>query len=484
MSDEKGDGPTIEGYLEKKAATGMAGWQKRYFVAKKGKLVYWKNEQERHQRGSKHTPVSLKGAQIVKMRKEDGTIVKAGFIIESSDRKLELRADTAQKAVQWREKLAEVRDWKKQKTTRNASILASAEDMPFMEAGMTVTLPGSAPRELWVRVSKQDKKMTFAESQQRMSEGKASAAASVLLTGSQLSKHGKNEFRLHVTNPTKRSYAFVLADKADLQTWTTALLMLGVSYMKSSDAGDDDDGGGAAAASASSSSSSERRRTMNVKSSSSNGSADGGGGGAAAADDESGTAAAAAASSSSSSSSFSSSASSASSSKISSKASSKASKRASTYPEASKASGAAAAASVPSFAEEAWIREYDSLLKTPKGRQTAELNLYNEAVRFFIMEGDEERSGASPGPDDFLEPTPDLDVHQTVECAQRLIDDLNVRYTDCSPNRMDVFEVCLKVYNLRLTTQLDILGISRTELLAEFTPEELKITIQVCCVCS
>jgi hypothetical protein len=231
-----------------------------------------------------------------------------------------------------------------------------------------------------------------------------------------------------------------------LQTWATALLVLGVSYMRSSDAADAADAETVAAfAGASSSSSSERRRIMNVKSSS-KGCAD------ADVDAPDGAAASAATSSSSS-----------------------------LLKNTSKAS-AAAVASVPSFAEEAWIREYDSLLKTSKGRQTAELNLYNSAVRFFIMQSDEEHSKVSPGPDDFLEPTPDLDVHQTVECAQHLIDDLNVRYTDCSPNHMDVFEVCLKVYNLRLTTQLDILGISRPELRAEFTHEELKITIQVRCV--
>ena len=71
-------------------------------------------------------------------------------------------------------------------------------------------------------------------------------------------------------------------------------------------------------------------------------------------------------------------------------------------------------------------------------RPDAVMVAFTMAERFFLPEGSGEREVDESVRD--MEP---LDVHQTVECAERLIDDLNMRYHDCAPDRLDLFEIYL-----------------------------------------
>ena len=414
-SSSKDSGPSIEGYLDKKAASGMHAWQKKYFVAKKGKLVYWKNESDRNTSGSNYKTVSLRGAKVKKVRKE-GSTNSNEFVVITTEKEYHLRANTAKEMSNWKEKLTEVINYKKSQKSRNSSMVASAAQVPFIEAAMQVTIPGTPPRDLWVRVNKLEKKMTFAESEKRMNEGKANVAGALQLDKAQLSKHGSREFRLHVLTPTKRTYSFQLADKADLNTWVSALLLLDITFLSRGEA----EGTAPGAVPERAASGSSGRRSGNSSAGFSGG------------------------------------------------------------PKAS-ASNPASGSGVNPTPEPVraimvadWIRDFDELVANRK-RQDAVMIAFTAAERFFQMD-----NGGDPSDDQaVVRENEELDVHQTVECAERLIDDLNVRYNDCHPDRMDLFELYLAQYNNRLITQLDMIGVSSPECLAEYTPEELKMVIQL-----
>lgn len=420
-SSSKDSGPSIEGYLEKKAASGMHAWQKKYFVAKKGKLVYWKNESDRNTSGSNYKTVSLRSAKVKKVRKE-GSTNSNEFVVITTEKEYHLRANTAKEMSNWKEKLTEVINYKKNQKSRNSSMVASAAQVPFIEAAMQVTIPGTPPRDLWVRVNKLEKKMTFAESEKRMNEGKANVAGALQLDKAQLSKHGSREFRLHVLTPTKRTYSFQLADKADLNTWVSALLLLDVTFLSRGEA--ESTTGGAAPERAASGSSGRRSGGISTGSS----------GGA---------------------------------------------KATSSSTPASGAAGGNPAAPEPvrAIMVAEWIRDFDELVANRK-RNDAVMIAFTAAERFFQMDS---HPDGNPSDEDqtIVRENEELDVHQTVECAERLIDDLNVRYNDCHPDRMDLFELYLAQYNNRLITQLDMIGVSSPECLAEYTPEELKMVIQL-----
>ena len=100
-----------EGYLEKKAASGMHQWQKRFFVAKKGKLLYWKTEQDRVAGKKNWKKVPLKGAKIKKVRKE-GSANSREFVIMTADKEFHLRAQTAREMSQWKEVLNAAKNYK------------------------------------------------------------------------------------------------------------------------------------------------------------------------------------------------------------------------------------------------------------------------------------------------------------------------------------------------------------------------------------
>jgi len=420
------DGPCIEGYLDKKQASGMHNWQKKYFVGKKGLLKYWKNEAERNTSGSKYKKtINLRGAKIKKVVKE-GSSKSSEFIIFTTDKEYHLRANTVMEMSQWKETLKEVMNYKRGRSARNASMVASSESVPFIESSMLVTIPGSAPRELWVRVNKQERKMTFAESEKRMREGKANAAASLQLSTARLSKHGSREFRLHINNPTLRSYSFQLSDKSDLQNWVSALLLLDITFLSR---------GEAESAGIDTSSSSDR-----------SGSSSRSGG-----------------------------------------TSSSSSSRSAAGAKSSSASDDAPRPETRAIMTANWIKEYDALVADRK-RSDAVMVAFTAAERFFQLDDNDESADVNSSVRELEE----LDIHTTVECAERLIDDLNMRYNDCVPDRMELFELYLAQYNNRLITQFDMIGVSDPDCLAEYTPEELKMLIQVsatatmhfrCCVC-
>ena len=80
------------------------------------------------------------------------------------------------------------------------------------------------------------------------------------------------------------------------------------------------------------------------------------------------------------------------------------------------------------FMEPEWIKDYDALVEGGK-RSNATMVAYNTAVRFFKPDDDNQEPDTTG--ETCEEEPEELTVHETVDCAERLIDDLNLRCVCC-----------------------------------------------------